>query len=76
MNQHKITIAKALSEGVNTARRLTDELRIELRTDISDERRKEIVAEIALYDDWIIELAEALHWLNDLANPRRLPHAG
>lgn len=63
--KYQATIAKALCEGVNTARKEIDGLRLELqRAGGNTLLEREINAQIRVYDEWIVELADALHWLN------------
>lgn len=61
--KRKATLAKALVSGINTARSQIDELRLEQR-DSPLERRKAIILELETWDVWVLELADALHWLD------------
>lgn len=75
----KATIAKALCDGVNAARKENDGLKIDLeRADGNLLLEREIRAQIAVYDEWVVELAEALHWLNgaELEDMKRLRYPG
>jgi type II secretory pathway pseudopilin PulG len=75
--KRKATLAKALISGINTARSQIDELRLEQR-DSPLERRKAIIVELETWDAWVLELAEALHWLDgaELQDMRQLHHGG
>lgn len=64
--QFNVTITKALVEGVNTARRQSDELRTELMdATFGSAHYEDLERQIELMDDWAKELGEALVWLKD-----------
>ena len=61
---HNVTITKALVEGVNTARRQSDELRAELMgARFGSTHYEDLERQIDLMEEWAKELGEALVWL-------------
>ena len=72
--QRKQTITKSLCDGINAARKHSSELREELlHAPIDSTAYNDIEAQIETYDDWVVELADALHWL-DGAEQEEMEH--
>lgn len=62
--EYKVTIIKNLVAGINTARKRNEELQLQLYDAKKFEDIVNIKQEIETMDEWMVELANALHWLN------------
>ncbi|KKL59559.1 hypothetical protein LCGC14_2214090 [marine sediment metagenome] len=64
MNErHKVIIIKALTNGIDAAQKRGEELRADGSAAFTEFERGNIREELRIMDEWVVELADALHWL-------------